>query len=164
MVADPFRRPDFISRKARTLPFSFNPPRKRIIWRVVKRPDLIVVETRLVYFQRRASLLRARHVIDREAERLGGRFETPITKSVVSAIALPAYSPAPSVESNQIKSFCSGFGMRGDLLPARCRGFRARSLEARAYAAASSFEASGAFRHLILLRRRARERAVPRIV
>jgi hypothetical protein len=51
----------------------------------VERPDLIVVETSLIYFQQRASLLCAGHVFDREAERLGGCFETPITKSAVSA-------------------------------------------------------------------------------
>lgn len=93
LIADPLGTPDFTSRKTRTLPFSFDPPGKRVIWRVVKRPDLIVVEARLIYFQKRASLLHARHVLDREAECFGGRFETPVTKSAASACRFARIKP-----------------------------------------------------------------------
>ena len=75
------------------LPFSFASPGKRVIWRVVERPDLIVVETRLIYFQQRSSLLRARHVFDREAERFGCRFETSVTKSAASACRFARINP-----------------------------------------------------------------------
>ena len=62
-----------------------DPAGKRIIQRVIKRTDLVVVETRLINFQHRASLLCARHVFDRKSQRLGDRFETPVAKSVASA-------------------------------------------------------------------------------
>ncbi|NTJ81241.1 hypothetical protein G6M50_25985 [Agrobacterium rhizogenes] len=61
------------------------PAGKRIIQRVIKRTDLGMVETRLINFQHRASLLCARHVFDRKSQGLGDRFETPVAKSAASA-------------------------------------------------------------------------------
>ncbi len=62
--------------------------RKRVIWRVVERTDLVLIETRLVNFQHRPTLLTAWHVFYCETEGLGSCLEPPIARAAYSSFRL----------------------------------------------------------------------------